>query len=194
MVKYKIELVHLEVNHEYGPYLFRGFGGKIEMYKSFLLVMLVGITIFGGACSRAGTDSPDKKEGRHGTTEKADIGLVDFVRTHKLANFQSNTIGGAFESYRYLVNKDWKMKQEGRTFTVSFLGWFEPDALSGEDKKGGVTGKGLEVMFVVEPNGSFYLFMISVIEARSDGKMYRNQIPDSAGILASIYANRKISL
>jgi hypothetical protein len=146
--------------------------------------------LFTGSCAKA----PDKEQGKPEATEPSSGALVDFIKKSKLVNFPSSTIGNAFDYYKYLNNKDWRMKQEGTNFTVSFLGWFGPDALKEEDRKSGVSARGLEVMFVVNPDGSFYLFMVSKIESGSDGKMKRYQLQNSDGILASIYANKKVEL
>jgi glycine dehydrogenase subunit 1 len=69
----------------------------------------------------------------------------------------------------------------------------EPDALTDKDVRNGITGRGLEVIFVVNPDGSYYVFMVSMLEAKSDGNVDRHQLNDIAGILANIYANTKIT-
>jgi len=89
--------------------------------------------LFTGSCAKAPDKEQADKSGKPGETEPSSGGLVDFIKKSKLVNFQSSTIGNAFDSYKYLNNKDWKIKQEGTNFTVSFLGWFGPDALKEED-------------------------------------------------------------
>lgn len=162
---------------------------------------MIGVTVFVGACAKEGTNGPDKQPDKQNIekpeqskgVEKANDGLVNAIKNGKLANFQSTTIGNAFDAYRYLTKKEWKAEQQkSGPFTVDFIGWFEPGSLNDKDVKDGITARGLEVKFVVEPNGSFYVFMVSMLEIKSDGKAYRNQLTDSAGILANIYANKKI--
>jgi hypothetical protein len=116
------------------------------------------------------------------------------IKNGKLANFQSITIGNAFDSYMYLTKKEWKQTSlKSGHITVEFIGWFEPGTLNDKDMKNGITGRGLEVMFVVNPDGSYYVFMVSMLEAKSDGNVDRHQLNDIAGILAKIYANTKIT-
>ena len=83
---------------------------------------------------------------------------------------------------------------KSRYFTVDFVGWFGPDTLNENDIKDGVTGKGIDVKFVINPDGSYYVLMVSKIEAKSDGKVYGSELQDSTGVLTNIYANKKISL
>lgn len=168
--------------------------------RKFILVsLMICLTVFVGACAKEGTDSLDKrnaeKPGQQSGAETTDAGLVGFIKKQKLVNFQSVTIGNAFESYKHMTKKEWKLEPlKSGHFTVDFIGWFDPGTLSDKDSKDGVIGRGLDVKFVINSDGSFYLFMISMIEAKSDGKEYRHQLNDSAGILDSIYANKKISL
>ncbi len=161
----------------------------------FYLSFVVGITLIIGACS----DNPDKRNdqnsGQSGWTKTADVDLISFIKKQKLANFQSATIGNAFDSYRYLTKKEWKGEfLKSGHFTADFIGWFEKETLSDKDRRDGVTDKALEVKFVIDPSGTFYLFMISVLEVRSDGKIYRSQLSNTAAVLNNIYANRKIDL
>jgi hypothetical protein len=90
-----------------------------------------------------------------------------------------------------LTKKEWKAAVlQSRHVTVDFTGWVERETLSDKDIRDGITGRALEIKFVIEPNGSFYVFMVSKIESKSDGKVYRFQSDDIAGILDNIYANK----
>ncbi len=173
-------------------------GGAMTVNKSLFLILMIA-TLLSGACAKEGTDSLDKRDiennRRHNGTETAEAGLVAFIKKQKLVKFQSDTIGNAFDSYRYLMKKEWKETAlKSRHITVDFTGWLELSALNDSDRKEGITGRGLEVKFVIEPNGSYYVFMISKIESRSDGKVSRYQQDDIAGILSRIYANKEIRL
>jgi hypothetical protein len=162
-----------------------------------LLVSLV--TVFACACAKESPKVPDKlnteKPAQSTVAEEATDGLVNAIKKGKLVNYQSTTIGNAFESYKYLTKKEWKSESlKSRHFTVDFTGWFGPDTLNDSDIKNGVTGKGINVKFVINTDGSYYVFMVSKIESSSDGKVSVYELQDSAGILANIYANKKISL
>ena len=165
--------------------------------------MLIGATLFAGACAKEGTNGPDKQPDTQNAdkskpskgAEAPNLGLVNVIKNGKLANYQATTIGNAFDSYKYLTKKEWKAESlKSRHVTVDFIGWFGPDTLNENDIKDGVTGKGIDVKFVINPDGSYYVFMVSKIEAKSDGNVYGYELQDSAGILTNIYANKKISL
>jgi len=160
--------------------------------------MIAG-TVLAGACAKNGKDSPEKqnveKRAHQVDARTPNAGLINVIKDGKLANFKSATIGSAFDSYKYLTKKDWQAAPlKSGHITVDFTGWFEPNTLNDRDVKDGVTARGLNIKFVIEPNGSYYVFMVSKLESKSDGKIYSSELQDSAGILASIYANKKISL
>ena len=166
--------------------------------KSLLLLFVLVFAIFLGACTKNETDSQDKHKagisGQPNGAESTTPGLINGIKRGKLVNYQSATIGTAFDSYKYLTSKEWKLKQQNRYIIVDFVGWFESDTLNEEDIRDGLTGKGINVKFVVEPDGSYYVFMVSKLEAKSDGKIYVSPHDDISGILTKIYANTKISL
>jgi len=167
-------------------------------FSTFLrLILVMIVSIFACECTMDGSDDSVKKNGDKSVQaigETVDIGIVEILKNRKLANYPSVTIGNAFDSYKFLVKKEWKLEtRKSGQFTVEFTGLLEPNTLNDNDRKDGVTSKGIIVTFIIEPNGSFYVFMVSKIESRSDGNVYRNQVNDIAGILADIYANRKLS-
>lgn len=171
------------------------------MIKSryFLVSLMIGATVLAGACTKDGKESLNKqnvaKPAEHSDAETPNAGIIKVIKNGRLANFKSATIGSAFDSYKYLTKKDWQAAPlKSGHVTVDFAGWFEPNTLNDRDIKDGVTARGLNVKFVIEPDGSYYVFMVSKLESKSDGKIYSSELQDSAGILASIYANRKISL
>lgn len=164
--------------------------------KLFLLSVMMTAILPIWACTKDGADGPDKQDREKPGQQRGapNVGLINVIKNGKLANFPSVTIGNAFGSYRYLTKKEWKqtLLKSGH-ITVEFIGWFEPESLNDGDMKNGITGRGLEVMFVINPDGSYYVFMVSLVEAKSDGTVYRNQLHDNAGILTKIYANSKIT-
>ena len=166
-------------------------------FKSFHVLFMIVVYVFAGACAKEGAQGPDKlnteKPAQSTVAEEATDGLVNAIKKGKLVNYQSTTIGIAFDSYKYLTKKEWKSESlKSRHFTVDFTGWFGPDTLDDSDIKDGVTSKGIDVKFVINPDGSYYVFMVSKIESKSDGKIYGYELQDSAGILANIYADKKI--
>lgn len=167
--------------------------------NSLLFGVLIFVSVCAGACTKDETDSSNKKnvvtsEQKSGA-EASNNGLIEFIKKQKLVNYPSSTIGNAFDSYKYLLKKEWKLEaQNNGKFTVEFIGLLEPKTLNDNEGKDLVTSKGIIVTFVVEPNGSFYVFMVSTFESHSNGNVSRSQVKDIAGVLADIYANRKINV
>jgi len=167
--------------------------------KFFHGILMLVVIVFSCACTKESPKVSDEqkveKPAQSNVAEEATNGLVNAIKKGKLVNYQSTTIGNAFESYKYLTKKEWKSESlKNQYITVDFIGWFESDTLNENDIKAGVTGKGLDVKFVINPDGTYYVIMVSKLEAKSDGKVYGSELQDSTGILAKIYANKKISL
>ena len=119
--------------------------------------------------------------------------MVTALKKNKLADFQGATIGEAFDSYRYLKQKEWKSEElKSGQSVVDYTGWFEARTLNDQAVKAGVAGRGLDVKFVIEASGKYYVLMISMLETRSDGTTSRYRIDNTAGILGKIYDNQEI--
>ena len=145
----------------------------------FILSFMIGAVLLVAACTKEPVKTGDS--------------MIDFIKNEKLANFPSTLIGNAFDSYKHAKQKSWnKTLYPGGQIAVDFIGWFGPGALSDKDIKDGITDKGIDVTFVVETNGSFYVFMVTRLETRSEGKIQRFPLNDINGILEKIYANKKI--
>ncbi len=162
--------------------------------------MIIGVFLFVASCTKEGAESPDKNINNKppeisSAEQPKDSGLVKVIKAGRLTNYKSKTIGKAFDSYSYLTKKEWKATAlKSKHITVDFFGWFKPESLSGKNVKDGITCRGINVKFVIEPNGAYYVFMVSKIESKSDGKIYGYPLQDINGVLASIYANKKIRL
>jgi hypothetical protein len=50
----------------------------------------------------------------------------------------------------------------------------------------------VDIKFVVTPDGSFGLAMISRLEAKTDGNIYSYPLEDSKAIIEKIYGNKEI--
>lgn len=161
----------------------------------FLLIfVMIGVTVLIGACKKG--DAGRSSSMIHGPGSEAntgDAGIVPVLKNGKLANYQSTTIGKAFDSYAYVAKKEWKSEAlKGQQFIIDFIGLLDPETLNDNDRKDGVTSRWIDVTFLINADGSYYVFMVSRIESKADGKTYRYQVGDIAGILDKIYANKKI--
>lgn len=140
------------------------------------------------ACSKA---KDERQVSKAGSPERE---FVELIRKGTLTEFPSSTIGEAFDSYKYLTGKDWKAHTlKSGHVTVDFSGWFKGD-LTDDEHNRGVEKKGLEVKFVIDPNGVYYAFMVTKIEELTDGTVVRTPYNDIKGVLTAIYSNHKINI
>lgn len=161
----------------------------------FLLAAVLAIAVISGACSRVGPESARKNgtEAQQPQGETAGGGLVAFVKNQKLVNFPSRTIGHALDHYPHLTKKEWKeVPQKSGHISVVFTGWFDLQPQRENGNANGNSGRGIEVMFLVEPSGAFYVFMVNLLEVRADGVISRHPYPDNAAVLSRIYENERI--
>jgi len=157
------------------------------MHRFFVISLMVSLSLIFSACQKAA--SPKQDNGAQNVVRS----ITDGLKQQKMAGYESKTIGEAFDSYKYLVNKEWKEKPlAGRTVEISFIGWFPPEAPDDKTPKDGVIARGLEVKFDININGIYFVKMISRLEARSGGEITAYQLDDIASVLTKIYANKEI--
>jgi hypothetical protein len=162
-----------------------------------ITILVISVALVFG-CTKKGPEKKEKQKNdisMHTSDTNGDVGFVPVLKKQKLANYPSDTIGNAFDSYVHLVKKEWKEKPVATgQISIDFVGWLASGTLNDDDVKSGVTAKGIDVTFVVEPNGTYYVLMISKLEAKSDGTVYSAPYNDISRILKSIYSNKKINL
>lgn len=169
------------------------------MRKVAAVMVMIAVMVITGACSRDGAKSAGKggqgvfhdKAAAPATTLQ---GMIGAVRNQKLMNYTTSTIGQAFDAYRHLEKKEWTetVSPDGK-MSVDFIGWSKPGMLDAIFKKDDISARGLRVRFVINPDGAFYVSMISKIETRANGGKSEHSLEDQKRILDAIYANKKIS-
>ena len=162
------------------------------MWRIVVASIVVCLLSVQGGCK----DRPKVRSGGTGSQEissDTQNSMIGFIKTHTLANFPKKTIGEALDGYVYLRDKTWSAQQVDREYlSVTFTGWFVEGTPGKNAGKSDASRKGFEAVFVVNPDGSFYLFSVSMLEARSDGGTYSVQLPGSDDILGKIYAGERI--
>lgn len=157
--------------------------------RKSVLIIIMSAALFAGACTHKPTGAKGNAPVEAAAPQWSVAGVIKGL---KLAKFESMTIGNAFDSYKYLKKKEWTWASlKGGEFTVDFIGWAEP---TGEEIKAGLKAKGIDVKFVIEPDGAYYVLMILKLQTGPDGKVSSSPLADTMGILAKIYANDKIDL
>lgn len=131
-----------------------------------------------------------------GNTGKDDpnFEVLSVFKGKKMADFPSSTIGEAFDRYTFLTKKAWSFQRspQNKNIYIDFVGWFDSKSINNGGKKQSTTGKGLEIKFVVYPDGSFSAAMASILEMKNDGKRYAYPIDGLNDILTKIYANKEL--
>lgn len=167
-----------------------------------LLVVAICCAVAGvSGCAKEGRqaeNTPPKAVSSYGAgteTKQSDQaqGFIGIVASQKLPLSNTRTIGTAFDGYQYFSSREWKETRNaaGRVY-VDFKGLFASTPIA-KSIKDGVSRQGVEVKFVVEPNGNFYVGMISRIDVKADGKMYLYPLEDGKKIVEMIYDNKEIT-
>ena len=128
-----------------------------------------------------------------GDVSKGDSGLPKVLKDVKLPNFKSKTFGEAVDGYRFFTKKEWKETHvKGGKVYVDFTGWYKSNSLDFKAIKGGISARGVGIKFLVKPDGSYGVVMVSKIELKTDGNMYSTPMPDIRGTLKKLYDNVEI--
>jgi len=171
------------------------------MHRNLLVVAFccAAACLFG--CAKEGQkpqDTPPKAVSPHGAgadSKQSDQpqGFVGIVTSQKLPLSSTRTIGTAFDEYRYFNSREWKETRNasGKVY-VDFQGLFASPPIAASIKNG-VSRQGVEVKFVVEPNGNLYVGMVSRIDVTADGKMSLYPLGDGKKIVEMIYDNKEIT-
>jgi len=164
------------------------------------IITLLGVvqSTPGSARSAAQENVPSTRTGSlsphsGGVSSVAPVGTVGVIKKIKLAGYPETTVGDAFDRYRYFSKKQWsETKSSYGNLYVDFIGYFPTGWFDFDKKKAGVSANGVEIKFVVYPNGTYGVAMVSKIEARIDGTIMRYPLPDTKAVLDAIYTNKKI--
>jgi hypothetical protein len=118
-----------------------------------------------------------------------EIGLAKAIKGVKLPHYPSKTFGEAADSYRYFSKKEWKETRStnGKVY-VDFTGWLKHTSPDFSD----VSMRGVGIKFLVNPDGSYAVVMVSKVELKTDGKIYSDPQPDISGVLSKLYKNVEI--
>jgi hypothetical protein len=120
-----------------------------------------------------------------------EAGLAKAIRNMKLLNYQAKTFGEAVDSYRYFSKKEWKetSSSNGKVY-LDFTGWLK-SSLFDISK---VSARGVGIKFLVNPDGSYAVVMVSKIIINTDGNVHSDPLPDISAILDKLYGNIEIKL
>ncbi len=162
--------------------------------RKFILLITILAAFWGlSACSNNSDSShTETSTDKSGHAKSAGPGIVEALKKKALDNYPSTTIGAAFEGYKYFAKKEWKETdtQHGKIY-IDFIGWLDSKTIN-PLKKSDVADRGIDVKFVINPDGTFFVGMISKVEVKTDGKVYATPVEESRQMLELIYANKEL--
>lgn len=137
----------------------------------------------------------DPYTGVNGASPAESQGMVGVVRDIVMAGYDKTTVGEAFGRYRYFKKKEWnETRSKGGVVYVDFVGLAPRGWFDFTSRNQGIAFRGVEIKFVIHPNGNFDVCMVSKVDVKDDGKIYRYPLNDIGKVLNAIYANKKIKL
>ena len=155
------------------------------------------------ACTERNVESVKKPNAKstemtvHGgeTADSEPVSLSGIVKNQSLPAYPAMTVGKAFDSYSHLTKKQWKETRGANgTVYIDFSGWLDGKTLDMYAIKNDISSRGVEVKFVIDREGGFFVGMASKLEAKTDGRVFAYPLPDVKAVLDSIYANKEIVL
>ena len=174
------------------------------MQTTLLLSLTLAVAIALSGCAQESDRVPQAAQNKntpprapHGVAQKGappEQYLADTIREQQLPDFGTTSIGTVFDRYEYFDSREWKeTKNSANKVYVDFRGLFTNTSFNIKAINKGISREGVEVKFVVEPDGAFYLAMVSKIEITLDGKMMRFPREDGKRILEQLYRNRALT-
>jgi len=160
-----------------------------------LFMIAICCVIWGCASNEDVENNKGSKKLVHGeqSSHEQSKSMVSLLKDNKLSDYTNLTIGAAFDSYKFLEKKEWKeSRSQNGKFYIDFTGWAGSLPKGIDSLKSGVSARGVNVKFVVNPGGEYYVTMISKLEARTDGKLNVVPFEDKKRILDAIYLNKEI--
>jgi hypothetical protein len=119
--------------------------------------------------------------------------MAEVIKEVTLTAYPKMKVGEAFQKYRHFKKKEWSETRDPKgTFYIDFIGTNPSPLLDFKARKQGISATGVEVKFVIYPNGSYNVAMISRVEVHKGGRVQRFPLPDQKSILDAIYENREV--
>ena len=165
------------------------------------VVILISLSLaLSGCTGKGGQSSQEKHKGGqsksvHGEPSASGevVKFIDVLKTKSLPPYPGITIGAAFDGYPYFTRREWsETRANNGKIYIDCVGWFDPKGLDDAATKGGVTGRGVAVKFVITSDGTFGVVMASRLEAKSDGAVSSDPEGDLKGILDRIFGKKEI--
>jgi hypothetical protein len=122
--------------------------------------------------------------------------VLESLKNNHLEVSSTKTIGEAFDSYKYSINKEWReTPTDSGPYYIDYIGWFHVSPVSSVALREGVIKRGMEIKFAVHEDGETYIAMASRVDIKSDGMRYTTPLEPAEikKTVTAIYENREIA-
>lgn len=166
--------------------------------RRVMFMLLCAASLAAAACAKQGGETAQAAGGVHkqapgAVAEAPGKGMIPVIQGQKLAEYPDRTIGEAFGAYRHFDRKEWKeAKAEGGKFYVDYVGWYKEGRARTLAGAGAATVQGVEVKFVIYPDGGFGVAMVSEIALGADGTLAAYPHDDKKKVIDALYADREM--
>lgn len=129
------------------------------------------------------------------TVGSSQYNMIDVIKKVKITGYPSATFGEAFEAYRHVDKKEWgEVKTKSDKVYVTFTGYFKKSFFNFSLMRAKVAQKGVEVKFVIFPDGVYEIALISRVDVLTDGTLKSYPLNNGKQILEKLLRNEEIKL
>ena len=163
-----------------------------------LLLILVLCMLFAvlSGCQERKEPPKNSAHGANSPAVKADMkayDMVDVVKNSVSDKKKTKSVGKAFDEYPFFTKREWKKTTaQNQTVYVDFVGLLDTKVIDARAKKEGVVDMAVDIKFVVKPDGTNFVGMITFYDTKTGGKTYPVPLPAVAGVMNAIYANAEL--
>jgi len=129
-----------------------------------------------------------------GSAATGDSGLAKVIKNAQMPNYPSVTFGKAIDDYRYFTKREWsETRSTNGKIYVDFTGWLKIHFFDFGAIKSGTSARAVGIKFLVKPDGSYGIVMVSRVELKTDGVVYSYPTNNLQETLKMIYENKEIN-
>lgn len=170
------------------------------MQKYVLVIsVIVALSSFSAHAANQGkADSGNRSVFHTGTQQVATVGsaqynMIDVIKKVTITGYPSATFGEAFETYKHVTKREWKeVKTKSDKVYVTFTGYFKKRFFNFSLMRANIAQQGVEVKFVIFPDGVYEVALISRIDVMTDGAVQAFPLSNGKQILGQLLRNEEI--
>lgn len=164
----------------------------------FIMSMLVVLSSYSVQAAVNNSSQSSKPSFHNDAQQTATVGssqynMIDVIKNVKIAGYPAATFGEAFESYRHVDKKEWReVKTKSDKVYVTFTGYFKKSFFNFRLMRAKVAQQGVEVKFVIFPDGVYEIALISRVDVLTNGTAQAFPVSNGKQILEKLLRNEEI--